>query len=111
MIMMEYNTVLVVVNIWRVLKEPFLIIQLKWNDTQVLARRMINPTSIPNILAAQQTFWIYRRREQAGHSNFLRTLLRLGQIDGHLDVTVRRILQPVDILGNPVHPDIVGIYA
>lgn len=109
MIMVEHDTMLVIVHIRRVLEEPFLIVHRKRNHSQILARRVIDPSGIADILAAELAFRIDRRREQPGHGDFLRAFLRFGEIDRHLDIPVRRILEPIHILGHPVHTDIVGI--
>ncbi|MNV39380.1 hypothetical protein D3C71_1309570 [compost metagenome] len=111
MIMMEHDAVLVVVHIRRVLEEPLLLVQRERNRPQVLAGRVVQTSGIADVLPAEQAFRIDRRRKQPGHRDLLRILLRLGQVDRHLQIAIRRGLQPVDILGDAVHPDIVGIDA
>lgn len=52
MLPMKHDAVFVVINVWRVLEEPRLPVQLKRQDAQVLAGGVVYPACIPDIFAA-----------------------------------------------------------
>ncbi|MNN14105.1 hypothetical protein D3C81_1271590 [compost metagenome] len=71
---------------------------------------MIDPSRITNVLATQLTFRVHRRRKQLGHGDFLRIFLRFGQVNRDFHIPERGRLFPIDVLANPVHPDVIAVH-
>ena len=58
MLTVKYDTMFIVVNIWRVLEAPFAVVDGDGDDPVVFSGRMIEPSGIAFIFHAKQTFWI-----------------------------------------------------
>ena len=58
MLSVEYNTMLIIINIGRVLHSPRTVIDCDWNDSVILSCRMICAACISLIFRTKQTFGI-----------------------------------------------------
>ncbi len=109
MLSVEYNTVLIVIYIRRILESPIAVINSDRDDPVVLPCRMVQTSRVSFILHTEQALGItaclriLRRRDR------LRILLRLRQIDRNINLTVRRIHLPLHILLHAVTADIVAV--
>ena len=107
MLAVQYDAVLIVIRVRRVLHEPPVTGQAQWNQTMRLAGRMTGMTSIAFILTAQQTFRIRAGFHELCLGNIPRILLRLGQIDGDIEIAIFRSRLPDDILIDTILADVV----
>ena len=74
----EYNAVLVVIYIWRILHKPAAAVDCHRNHAVILPCRMIHTTGIALIFLAQQALGIRGLRHQFGCRNRLRVFFRFG---------------------------------
>ena len=111
MLLVKDNTVLIVIYIWRILKSPLLSLDRERHDTVRLSCRMIQSSGVAFIFPAQQTLWICGLLCILCSSDRLWILLRLGQINGHIESSILCFRCPFHILCNTVTADIIGIPA
>ena len=107
----EADTVLIVVDVGGVLQKPGRAVDGDGDDAVVLPGRVVDPASIALVLSAQLAPGIGRRRQVAGGGDGLGVLLRLGEVDGDVQVPVLRRGNPLHVLGDAVPADVVGILA
>ena len=74
MLTVKYDTMFIVVNIWRVLEAPWTVIDGDRNDPVVLPCRMIDSACIAFIFRTKQTFWITAGFYQLGSCDSLSDL-------------------------------------
>ena len=102
-------TVLIIINIRRILKEPLTVVDRHRNNAVVAACRMIQPPCIALIFPAEQTLWIGCLLRELCRRDRLRILLRLGQINRDVQIAILRRSQPFAILrgndGYSPYPD------
>ena len=104
----QHDAVLVVVHVGRILEIPRFAAQLQRNEPVVLPRGMVDPPRVAGIFRAEHAFRIGDRRRVPQHGDFMRVLLRLGQVDGDLQLAVFRFRQPVFVSGHALDHDVVG---
>ena len=88
MLRIKYDAMLIVIYIRRILESPLAAIDGHRNDAVVLAGGMIHTACITFIFTAQQAFRITGLFCQLRCSNSLGILLRLGQVDGNVQIAV-----------------------
>ena len=111
MLAVKYDTMLVVIYIWRILESPFVTAYLDRNDSVVLSCRMIYPACIAFILDTELTLWITALLCHFGCGDRLGIFLRLGEIDRNIHLAIFCISLPLHVLLNTVSPDIIGVLA
>ena len=108
MLTVEDNAVLIVIGIWGVLQEPALAVEIQRNQAVSLTGWMIGPASIALVFTAQQALGIAGGFHQLGLGNVPWILLRLGQINGNIQISVLSSCFPDNILVNTALANIVG---
>ena len=111
MLHIQYDAVLVVIDIGRILQAPAVSVQLQRDDAQILAGGMIQSSGIAHIFRTELAAGIAALFCVAGGGDGTGILLRLGEIDGDLQLAERSIRQPFFIPGHAGGTDIVGILA
>ena len=109
MLSVKHDTMLVIVHIRGILEAPAAVIDGNRNNPVVLPGRMIQTSGIPFILHTEQTFRVTDRFRILRRCNRLGILLRLGKVDGDVNLTIRRIHLPLHILFHTVTPDIIAV--
>ena len=104
----QYDAVLIVVGVRRILQKPFIPVELQRNQAVCLARGMIAASCIAFIFAAEQALRIDCRRRELRLCDITRILFRLGKIDGNIERTIRRLRFPGDIAVDARLADIIG---
>jgi hypothetical protein len=108
-IAIQNDTVLIVVNIGRVLKIPIAAGDRERDQTVILPGRMVNSASISLIFHAESAFGIAAAFGFSGSCDGGRVFFRLRQIDCDIKQTVRGLRFPFQILFDTIPPDIIGI--
>ena len=111
MLCIEHDTVLVVVYIWRILEEPVTLVDGHRNNTVILSCRMIHTACISLIGIAELALRICTLLCIFRCGDCLRILLRLGQIDGHIQSSILGLGSPLLILFDALSSDIVAVTA
>ena len=109
MLTVEYDTVFIIVYVWRVLEAPFAVVDGDGDDPVVFSGRMIEPSGIAFIFHAKLTFGISTCFCISGSGNGFGILFRLGQIDGNVDLSIITGDLPFLILTYPVTADVVAV--
>ena len=107
----EADAVLVVVDVGGVLQEPGGVVDGDGHDAVVLTGGVVDPAGVALVLGAQLAAWIGGGWQIAGGGDGLGVLLRLGEVDGNVQVAVLGGGDPLHVLGNPVPADVVGVLA
>ena len=107
----KYNTVLIVIYIWRILHSPRAVIDGERNDSVILSCRMVGASCISLILRAKKAFRIAAGFNQLGCCNGFWILLRLRKVDGDIHGSIRRIYGPLLILLYTIAADVVTVLA
>ena len=111
MLSVKYDAVLIVIYIRRILESPFSSVDSDGDDPVVLSGRMIQTSGIAFILHTELTLGIAVVLRIFGRGNSLWILLRLGQVDGNVDLAIWRIHLPLHVLLHPVAADVVTVPA
>ena len=111
MFRIKHYAVLIVVNIRRILEKPVAVIDGNWNDSVVLARRMVYSSCIPLIFLTELALGIGTLLCVLCRSDCLRILLRLGEIDGDIQCPVFRIHGPLSVFFDSLSSDIITVTA
>ena len=111
MLAVKHDAVLIIVNIGRILEIPVAAVDSHGNDPVVLSGRMVQPARVSLIFPAQQALGIGGLLCQLGGGNSLGILLRLGQVDGDVQISIFRRRNPLPVLYDAVAADIVRILA
>lgn len=109
MLRIEYDAVLIIIHIRRILEEPLTVVDRHRNNAVVAACRMIQPPCIALIFPAEQTLRIGCLLRELCRRDRLRILLWLGQINRDVQIAILRRSQPFAILRNTITTDIVRI--
>ena len=109
MLSIKYDTVFVIVYIWRILESPFASIDLDWHDSVVLSCWMIDSSCISFIFHAKLTLWIRTLLCIFRCCDRFRIFLWFGKIDRDIDISVWTIYFPFHIFFDAVSSDIVRI--
>ena len=107
----QYDTVLVVVNIGRILHEPVLVVQLQGDQADGLSGGMIQAAGVARILGAEQASGIGVLSLIEGRGDGLGILFRLGQVDGDIQLPVAGLRGPLAVLADPVGPYVIRVFA
>ena len=107
----QADAVLIVVDIGGVLHEPGRAVDGDGNDAVVLPGGVVHPAGIALILGTQGAPGVVGGRQVPGGGNGLGVLLRLGQVDGDVQLPILCGDLPLHIPGDAVPADIVGILA
>ena len=105
----QNDAVLVVVDIGAVLEEPVLLIDGDGDDPVVLPCGMPQPSRVALVLPAELAFWIAALGGGLRRGNGLGVLLRLGQVDGDVQLAVGGGGRPLPVPRNAVTPDVVRV--
>ena len=111
MLAVEYDAVLIVINIRRVLESPFISLDGDRDDPVVLTGRVIDAAGVSFILHAQLAFRIGRGFGSACGCDRLRIFLRLGQVDRDIQRAVLGFHGPLPVPCDAVAADIVAVLA
>ncbi len=111
MLPVKDDTVLVIINIGRVLESPGIPLNGNRNNPVILSCRMIHPARIALIFPAEQTLRIARLLRRPGRRNGLGVFFRLGKIDGNVQIAIFRFGNPFHIPRDSVTPDVIRIPA
>ena len=109
MLTVKYDTMFIVVNIWRVLEAPWTVIDGNRDDPVVLPCRMIDSSCIAFIFRTKQTFWIAAGFYQLGSCDSLWVFFRLGQVDRDIDLAIFAVYCPFLIFFYAITSDIVTV--
>ena len=109
MLRIEYDAMLIIIHIRRILEEPLTVVDRHRNNAVVAACRMIQPPCIALIFPAEQTLRIGCLLRELCRRDRLGILLRLGQINRDIQIAILRRSQPFAILRNTITTDIVRI--
>ena len=104
-------TVLVVVDIGRILHVPLLTAQHHRDLAQILTRRVVEASRVALVLVAQKAFRVGALLLQERRGDGLRILLRLRQVDGDVKGAVFRRGGPLPVPADAVAADVVGVTA
>ena len=88
MLTAENNAVLVIIHIGRILEKPVCLIDFQRNDPVILSGRMVYPTHISHVFLAELALGITALLHQFGSRNGLGILLRFGEIDGNINISI-----------------------
>ena len=105
----EGDAMLVIVNVWRILKVPIRARHIEGNLTEVGSRCFRNRAGVAFVIVAKNALWVARLRHLLCGGDGLGVLLGLGEIDGDVDVAVLGVSRPLEILCNSVASYIVGV--
>jgi hypothetical protein len=107
----KHDTMLVVVNVGRVLHIPLLACMSGGDEAQSLARRSARVTLVALVLRAKQTLGVSALRKELCRSDSLGVLLGLGEIYGDIKLAVLALVLPLEVLCNTVGADVVACAA
>ena len=107
----EYDAVLVVIQIRRILQKPLLSAQRQRNHAVILARREADAARVAGILAAEHAFGIAGLLRVLRGGDVARVLFGLGEIDRDFQPARGRFLKEARVFGDAVHADVVRIAA
>ena len=111
MLSIKYDTMLVIVYIWRILESPFAIIDRKRYDPVILSCRVIHSSCISFIFHTKLTLWIRTLLCIFRCCDRFRIFLWFGEIDRDINISIWTIYFPFHIFFDAVSSDIVGILA
>ena len=109
MLLIEKDTMLVVINIWGILKSPVCAVYFKGYNTVVLSCRGVHSSCISHVLIAQQALRISRLLCKLCRCNGFRVFFRLGKIDSYIKVAVLCWSYPAHIFLNSVSSYVVRV--
>ena len=109
MLIIEQNTMFIIINIRRILEAPRTVIDRQRNRPVILSCRMIDSSCVPHIFLAEQTLWITALFRLFCCGYRLRIFLRLGEINRNINITINAWGFPPYILLNPITADIISI--
>ena len=109
MLSVKYDTMLVIIYIWRVLESPCAVVYRNRYNTVVLSRRMVHASCISFVFHTKLTFRITACLRILSCRNRFRVLLRFGKIDGNVNHTVWTVYRPFSILLHAVTTDIIAV--
>ena len=110
-LLMQHDAMLVEIGIGAVLQVELLPCQLDGHDAVGLAGREVDTPSVADVLLAEHAGGVAALGLQALQGNGLGVLLRLGQVDGDLQLAVGGGGVPLDVLGDLGGADIVRYHA
>ena len=105
----EHDAVLVVVDVRAVLQVPRAVVDGERDDAVVLAGGVVHAACIALVLSAELALGIGALRGQLCGGNGLGVLLRLGEVDGDVQIAVGGLGDPFQIPLDAVAADIIGI--
>ena len=105
----ENDAVLIVVHIRGVLEEPVRPGDGHGDDPVVLPGGMVHAAGVALVLPAELTLGIAALRGALGGGDGLGVLLRLGEVDGDVQVAVFCPRHPFDVFRNAVAANIAGV--
>ena len=109
MLTVKYNTMLVIIYIWRILEPPLIALNLNGNDSVILSCRMIYSSCIALILNTKLALWISTLLCILSCRNRLRVFFRFGQIDCNIHLSVFCCSLPLHILLDTISSDVICI--
>ena len=109
MLRIEYNTMLVIIYIRRILESPLTVVDGYRYDSVVLSCRMVQSSCVAFVFHAKQTFWIGCLFCQLCCCDGFRIFFRFGQVDGNIQITVFCRCYPFHVFCDTVTTDIIGI--
>ena len=105
----EHNAVFVVIDIGAVLEVPGAACNGEGNDAQILPRRMIDASRVTLVFRAKLALGIARLGRIFCCCDGLGVLLRLGKVDGDIQITVFRRRLPSHVLLDAITADVIRI--
>ena len=109
MFTVKYNTVFIVINIWRILKAPRTVIDRDRDNSVIFSCRMIYSSCVTFILRTKQTFRVTTGFHKFGSCDGFRIFFRFGKVDGDIDLTIFTVYCPLLIFFYTVASDIVAV--
>ena len=107
----QADAVLVVVDIGGVLQKPGGAVDGDGDDAVVLPGGVVYPAGVALVLGAQLAPGVGGGGQVLGGGDGLGVLLRLGQVDGDVQLAVLGGGLPLHVLGDAVPADVVGVLA
>ena len=107
MLVVQHNAVFVVIGVGRILQKPRTPRKIERNEAMRLARRVIHAPRVALVLAAEQTFRIGGRPREFCLCDVARILLRLREVDRHIESAVLRRRLPRNVLVDARLADVV----
>ncbi len=105
------DAVLVVVNIGGILEEPFAVVDGDGDDPVVPPGGMVHPARVALIFPAELALGVAALGGGLGGGDGPGVLLRLGEVDGDVQIAVLRGSHPLHIPGDAVTADVVRVLA
>ena len=105
------DAVLVVVDIGGILEEPFAVVDGDGDDPVVPPGGMVHPARVALIFPAELALGVAALGGGLGGGDGPGVLLRLGEVDGDVQIAVLRGGNPLHVSGNAVAADVVRILA
>ena len=99
----------IIIHVRRVLEPPSAAVYGHRDNPVILSGRMVDPSCITFILHAQKAFGITALLRIFGCRNGFRIFLRLGEIDGDIQISILGRRNPFLILFDTVTSDIIRI--
>ena len=109
MLGVEYNAVLIVVDVGGILQAPGFAADLNGNDPVVGPGGMVHPARVALVLPAQLAFGIGSLGGIFGSGDGFGVLFGLGQVDGDVHFAILAGVFPAHVLLDPVAADVVCI--
>ena len=107
----EHDAVLIIIGIGRILQIPGIAAQTQGHDAVVLPGREARTPGVARVLHAEHAAGVARLLGVALCGDVPGILLRLGEVDGDLQLAAGRIVEEAHVLGDAVHADVVHILA
>ena len=107
MLVVQHDAVLIVIGVRRILQKPRTPRKLERDEAMRLACGMIYAPRIALVLPAEQTFRIGGRPREFCLCDVARILLRLREIDRHIESAVLRFCPPCNVLVDARLADVV----
>ena len=111
MLRIEHDAVLIVIHIRRILEAPRAVVDGDGDDAVVLSGGMVYPARIALVLHAQLTLGIRALLRVSCRRDGLGILLRLGQVDGDVQIAVFGMRHPFLVAADAVTADVVRVLA
>ena len=107
----EHDAVLVVVNVGAVLQIPRAVVDGQRDDAVILAGGVVHPARIALVLHAELALGVGALGGQLGGGDGLGVFFGLGEVDGDVQIAVRRFGDPLQVPLDAVAADVVGVLA
>ena len=108
-LVVEYDAMLVVVNVGAVLQIPRAVVDGQRDDAVIFAGRVVHAACVTLVLHTQLALGVSALGRKLCGGNGLGVLFRLGQVDGDIQVAVFGLGDPFQVALDAVAADVVGV--